>query len=487
MTANTSEQKRYGWWATFAGVSLQLIGLSWDAILHRLNPDLAAREGVFTLANPSHLLTVAGLGLVTVGVLWELCFAEGGVFQGSRRRLLTILCSLALVGLAGATAGIGLATGGASATHTHSTSPGVAAAAHDENHDAVDATAVANVPTAQTLLQLVREQGTSQALTRLEELANTDQAVLSEAHNYAHLIGKFSYSYYKDGPKAFGQCRELFQSGCYHGVLEAYFAATPNFGAREVVALCDQAVAQGSAMIVRFQCLHGMGHGLTSSFEHDIFKALQYCDYLTSDWDRSSCHGGVFMENVIFAWEQRFGSATQMARHDHGGNHQSHLKAEDPLYPCNALQEQYLQQCYLMQTSAILMFNGNDFARAFQECDKAPERWQPTCYQSLGRDASGSTLRDSDRTYQLCELGGARLRGSCYVGAILNFIDVTWKLDQALTFCQHVPNEYKAQCYAGIGGQIAALHTEQETRARECARVEAGYQDACTNAALGRQ
>ena len=95
--------------------------------------------------------------------------------------------------------------------------------------------------------------------------------------------------------------------------------------------------------------------------------------------------------------------------------------------------------------------------------------------------------RDSDRTYQLCELGGARLRGSCYVGAILNFIDVTWTLDQALTFCQRVPNEYKAQCYAGIGGQIAALHTEQETRARECARVEAGYQDACTNAALGRQ
>ena len=474
------ERPRYGWWATFAGAMLQLAGLSWDAVLHRLDPDLAATEGVFTLANPSHLLTVVGLGLVVAGVLWELFFSDIGFRHGSRRRLMTLLCSVALVGLAGATAGIGLATGGAPASHTH------AGAAGDDHH-AVDATALASDATAMALLQIVRDQGTGQALTRLEELAGQDQAVLSEAHNYAHLIGKFSFAHYQDAPRAFGQCREVFQSGCYHGVLEAYFASTDKIEAQDIAALCDKAVGRDSAAIVRFQCLHGMGHGLTSSFAHDIFRALQYCDYLGTDWDRSSCYGGVFMENVVFAWEQRFGTASQQSRHDHGQNHATYLKAEDPLYPCNSLGEKYLQQCYLMQTSAILMFNGHDFAKAFQECDKAPERWKATCYQSLGRDASGFTLRDSDRSYQLCELGDPKYRGYCYVGAILNFIDVTWKLDQALAFCQRVATEYKGQCYEGIGQQIAALHLDQESRGRECARVEAAYVDACKTAAQIRR
>ena len=43
------------------GTALQLVGLSWDALLHHFDPDLAAREEVVSLANPSHLLVVVGL------------------------------------------------------------------------------------------------------------------------------------------------------------------------------------------------------------------------------------------------------------------------------------------------------------------------------------------------------------------------------------------------------------------------------------------
>jgi len=72
------------------------------------------------------------------------------------------------------------------------------------------------------------------------------------------------------------------------------------------------------------------------------------------------------------------------------------------------LAERYLQACYLMQSSAILTFSGYDFAKAFAQCDKAPEVFVTTCYRSMGRDISGFTLRDVAKTVKLCQLGRLR-------------------------------------------------------------------------------
>lgn len=62
---------RFGRWGravTFAGVAAQLVGLGWDAVLHRLDPELAAREGIFTLTNPGHALFAGGLALAVLGL-----------------------------------------------------------------------------------------------------------------------------------------------------------------------------------------------------------------------------------------------------------------------------------------------------------------------------------------------------------------------------------------------------------------------------------
>jgi hypothetical protein len=57
-------------WATAAvGVALHLGGLGWDAYMHATDSSLAAREGIFTLENPSHALIIAGLGITTAALL----------------------------------------------------------------------------------------------------------------------------------------------------------------------------------------------------------------------------------------------------------------------------------------------------------------------------------------------------------------------------------------------------------------------------------
>ena len=50
------------------GTASLLAGLAWDAHLHKADPDLAASEGVLTLANPGHLLAAVGVVLVAIGV-----------------------------------------------------------------------------------------------------------------------------------------------------------------------------------------------------------------------------------------------------------------------------------------------------------------------------------------------------------------------------------------------------------------------------------
>ena len=67
---------RTGRISAYVGAAAQLVGLGLDAVLHRLDPELAAREGVFSLTNPGHVLFAGGLALVVVGV--ALIIARGG-------------------------------------------------------------------------------------------------------------------------------------------------------------------------------------------------------------------------------------------------------------------------------------------------------------------------------------------------------------------------------------------------------------------------
>ncbi len=51
------------------GVASLVLGLAWDAYLHAQDQTLAHREGIFTLANPGHMLMGAGILLVDVGLV----------------------------------------------------------------------------------------------------------------------------------------------------------------------------------------------------------------------------------------------------------------------------------------------------------------------------------------------------------------------------------------------------------------------------------
>jgi hypothetical protein len=316
------------------------------------------------------------------------------------------------------------------------------------------------------LLDRLSAEGVADALSTLELVASADLDVERDGHVYTHAIGIEAYRENPSMPDVFPECTALFQSGCYHGVIQAHFMAAGQVEGEDLNALCKRYKGESGDRWILFQCLHGLGHGLTM---------------FTEWWDRQSCYGGAFMENITNATSPHH-PASELAAADHtdgtefghveseptegaredaataqadgtetGGAAHEHsemadvaaaadleawkaLDAEDPLFPCSVLEERYLHQCYLMQTSAILYHNGWDIAGAARTCDSAPESMRPICYQSLGRDISALTLQNIDESIRLCKLGSEEFESRCYIGLVKNFIDLTASTERACLY-----------------------------------------------------
>jgi len=100
-----------------------------------------------------------------------------------------------------------------------------------------------------------------------------------------------------------------------------------------------------------------------------------------------------------------------------------------------------------MQTSYMLKLKGGDFAKVFALCGTVGEKYADTCYQSLGRDASGWTTSDPIRTKDYCLLGlDKRAQSNCIVGAVKDLISYFHSDIQAKVFCNLLDEDLKNIC-----------------------------------------
>lgn len=363
------------------------------------------------------------------------------------------------------------------------------------------------------LLSVLEVEGVSSAMETLESLATTDPALQRHGHEYSHAIGLSAYEEPATVGSTFAACTPIFQSGCYHGVIQAYFAdpagAAANGGvtAESAEALCADQRENASSSWLLFQCVHGMGHGLTSLNGYDLEKALAGCDLLDAVWEQDACYGGVFMENIVQATaphhalgrpetgdEPSLTEQMAMPGHDHsemamdmdgsGAEIITGLDDEDPHYPCSALADRYLGACYEMQTSAMLFANGGDMAAAAVECGDAPPKVRHLCYQSLGRDISSYTAQNHADALRLCALAPGDYEAWCHVGFAKNLVDLTADPSDALSYCSKVaPGRNKEACYRATGEEIGVLTSDSARRADLCAPAPAEYRPFCRSGA----
>ena len=354
------------------------------------------------------------------------------------------------------------------------------------------------------LVPLVRARGVRIAMGTLNRIGELDAVVKNDGHVYAHAIGIEAGKAGGDVSQAFASCTEIFQSGCYHGVIQAYFETVSNVNEQNVNALCQSYTTPDADRWLRFQCVHGMGHGLTMFNAHHLPEALQGCDLLRDDWDRESCYGGAFMENVVNATNPhhpaaqlhvgpRADTAAAASGHDHhGGGHcrrgsavaaRPPFKALDPndrQYPCSIVATRYWYACYQMQTSVMLHFNNGDMGDASRNCELAPVSMRYVCHQSLGRDISAYSRQVHAEAIRMCSVANDEYEPWCHIGVVKNLIDLTARADDGIRYCEVLENRRnKLKCYEAVGEQIATLRNTSVERENLCAHTREEGRAAC--------
>jgi len=339
----------------------------------------------------------------------------------------------------------------------------------------------------QLLSERLNKRGLTDAVATLDRLATANPDVAEHAHEYAHGIGIEAFGKSADIVGTFAACGDGYSSGCRHGVIQAYFESRHQVTQPEVEGLCQPFKGSSQSRWVLFQCVHGMGHGLTMFYGHNLPRALTDCDLLVDGWDRESCYGGAFMESIINATTPHHPASALAAQ----GHHQETavtfkaIEPKDPLYPCSIMADRYLHACYQMQTSVMLNLNHGDIGDAARSCERAPAHVRSICFQSLGRDATSYTLRDPQKTVDLCHKAREPYRPGCYFGAAKALVDWTATTDAAFAFCGIVANEAGGPtCYQALGEEIATLLASKAEREQQCMRAKEEWAiEACRHGA----
>ena len=325
---------------------------------------------------------------------------------------------------------------------------------------------------------LVIDVGAKPALKELQKQMNANPAIKSGCHRIVHAMGSAGLKAVGGSvAKAFVAGDETCWSGYYHGILEwALKGVSRAEMAKKARSLCGREVR--TSVFIAYQCVHGLGHGLMIHSGYDLPAALDACKGLSMEWDIAACDGGVFMENVAT------GEGSPIKTF--GGP--KWLKDSDLLWPCNddeVVPEDRKRPCYGIVTSRVLQANGYKFAGAVKECRRAERNWIPTCFQSLGRDASGFTDRHASRIRAICARAGNGEK-DCIIGASKDITSNDAGGERTVVFCRGVKPSLRGDCYEAMGVVVGGFHNTTEDRRKAC-RDLTGPGEYAERCAIGTQ
>ena len=282
-----------------------------------------------------------------------------------------------------------------------------------------------------------------------------------DCHQSAHHLGRMAFAEY--GAAASVSVEEACQSGMRHGMMEQLFVTR---GITNLADDVDVLCPSEDDYFSRHQCLHGVGHGVMAWTAYEIEDALQLCDLLSGEASQRSCYTGIFMENVVSGLSAEVGQSS------------AYVDRNDPHYPCNTLDQRYVDDCYWYQTSQMMVVFNRDLTLVVQACEEAPPGARRACFGSYGRDVSGLHRRSPLMVAHFCGLApNVQYRGDCIDGAARTLFWEESQQDEGLALCAAVEDPLLAEsCYESIVGQA---HMVVADLGPFCAKVPDRWRDWC--------
>jgi len=294
-------------------------------------------------------------------------------------------------------------------------------------------------------------------------------------HQTAHHLGMFLYPYVgKNLSVAYDYAGQACGGAIFHGIVQNYFVIQKNEGIDSdtinILDICPK-FEENPYEIKRWQCLHGLGHGLIIAYDYDVFSAVKRCNVFELGWEQISCGKGIFMQNNVKYAESR------------GGN----FDENNILYPCNEIEDKYTPQCYQYHTSYLLFQNNGSIMNSFADCDKIePEEFVKYCYHGMGRQLLSATEVQIEKINRFCQLGEQeQYYTDCFRGMVMILVNTNRDPTLGFYFCNVIPDNSKTDCYDALGKWIIMLYPEGEQRTKECSKVDDPvYFQTCINASL---
>jgi mono/diheme cytochrome c family protein len=319
---------------------------------------------------------------------------------------------------------------------------------------------------------LAYTKGPAYALSVLRRKEETDSGIRTYCHPIAHTIGAGALKRYNgDVGKAFAAGDPTCGSGYYHGLLQCKLAGVARSHVSSVARkVCESGLIRANAFTY-YQCVHGLGHGLMLYTRYNLPGALRLCHGLRTSYDQVSCTGGVFMENQ----QSSYGIKSRW------------LKSTDLLYPCDIVARRDKLYCYLLVTSHILPDVGWNWKKTADWCRKSDAGFVAYCFQSYGRDASGSTQEQPRRILDLCRRAGSGER-ECIFGAVRDILNNDASDPAAGRLCELVSGSTRSYCVTGIGTMVGTQYAALAEQRAQCRRFSpSGMAARCLAAARSAQ
>lgn len=293
-------------------------------------------------------------------------------------------------------------------------------------------------------------------------------------HETGHHLGLWLYGYVGDLENSLNYAQQQCGGAVFHGVIQNHMM-TLNFKGEDPANVDIQSVCKetpdNTYSIDRWQCLHGLGHGLTNLYNYDVLSAVNRCNEFEPGWEQISCSKGVFMQNVVNYVETRGGDFDE----------------NDIYYPCNQVETKLMPQCYHYLTTKFLLDNDGLVRAGFDICDDVtPSEIVPYCYYGLGRQLSANLEGSIDNAVLFCTMGSnLEYHSDCFRGMALTVVNQDEDPSLGFEFCNLIPEQYGAACFDSLGQWVLMIAPTESERTTMCLKAGDGeFRDICNNASL---
>jgi len=329
-------------------------------------------------------------------------------------------------------------------------------------------------------LKEIEKGGQVSLLSEFNRVISVLENNMTYCHAPAHHLGEFLYDYTDDLETAISVADSRCGGAIFHGVLEKFFENSSNnsISIDQIVPskICPNKDNEFS--LERYECLHGLGHGLTVYYQYDVFEAIKHCGDFSEDWEINTCSNGVFMENV----DSYLSGSVAM------------FEQNDVFYPCNKMDSKYASACYHHQNTFMLVQNNYSIPDTFSDCDNiTSQEYVKYCYRGMGRQlapVSSSIEIPVDpeikfsQSIEICQKGQMQFQGNCLMGTLRVIIDQD-SLEEGFRYCEFLPEQFKYDCYNLLGVWIKMAYESSNDQINQCSQAkDLHYFDVCMNSTL---